>query len=342
MTGGVFYFNVSSIGKDSPNQYAVTAIDCNGISSATQTVGTWPVVLITAPMNRRLGGIVNPYAYTVTNASSNPIRALVFDPATVTQVQFRVNAGAWQQMTVAPDSPGLWHGIWDASALPEGEHTIDVQATTGSGTRTDTVTTYVKSSSTPTLPAAPSGLTASASSSSQINLIWTDNSTNETGFKIERCTGAGCNNFAQIATVGANAASYADTTGLSAGTSYSYRVLAYNSTGDSAYSNVASATTQAAPTVPAAPSDLGGIAVSRSQINLSWKDNSGDETGFKIERCKGSTCTNFSQIATVGANVTTYSNTGLAKNTAYRYRVRAYNGWGNSAYSNVASVKTLK
>jgi hypothetical protein len=145
MTDGIFYFNVAALGKDSPNQYTVTAIDCNGISSVTQTVGTWPVVLITAPMDRHLGGIVNPYAYTVTNATSNPIRALVFDPGAVTQVQFRVNGGAWQPMGSVSGNPRLWQGVWDASALPEGEHTLDVQATTGSGVRTDTVTTYVKS-----------------------------------------------------------------------------------------------------------------------------------------------------------------------------------------------------
>jgi hypothetical protein len=145
MTDGVFYFNVAALGKDSPNQFTVTAIDCNGISSVTQTAGAWPVVLITAPMNRRLGGVVNPYAYTVPNAASNPIRALVFDPAAVTQVQFRVNGGAWQPMASVSDNPRLWQGAWNASALPEGEYTLDVQATTGSGVRTDTVTTYVKS-----------------------------------------------------------------------------------------------------------------------------------------------------------------------------------------------------
>ena len=95
MTEGVFYFNVAALGKDSPNQYTVTAIDCNGISSVTQNVNTWPVVLITAPMHRGLGGVINPYAYTVTNSSNNPIRALVFDRLGVSQVRFRVNGGDW-------------------------------------------------------------------------------------------------------------------------------------------------------------------------------------------------------------------------------------------------------
>ena len=76
-------------------------------------------------------------------------------------------------------------------------------------------------------PSAPSDLTATAASSSQINLAWTDGSNNESGFKIERCTGAGCTNFAQVGTAAANATSYTDT-GLAASTSYTYQVRAYN------------------------------------------------------------------------------------------------------------------
>ncbi len=91
---------------------------------------------------------------------------------------------------------------------------------------------------------------------------------------------------------------------------------------------------------PNAPTSLAATAVSTSQINLSWTDNSGNETGFKIERCTGSGCTNFAQIATVSANV--YNNTGLSKNTTYTYRVRAYNAAGNSAYSNTIARKTLR
>jgi len=91
---------------------------------------------------------------------------------------------------------------------------------------------------------------------------------------------------------------------------------------------------------PNAPSNLTATAVSSSQINLSWSDNSSDETGFSIERCTGNGCTNFAQIATVGANTTSYANGGLSRNTWYRYRVRAFNSAGNSAYSNIATAKT--
>lgn len=86
------------------------------------------------------------------------------------------------------------------------------------------------------------------------------------------------------------------------------------------------------------PSGLTATAVSSSQINLSWTDNS-TETGFRIER-SGSSGGPYSEITTVGANVTTYSNTGLSAGTTYYYRVRAYNN-GNSLYSNVASATTF-
>lgn len=94
------------------------------------------------------------------------------------------------------------------------------------------------------------------------------------------------------------------------------------------------------PTPPSAPSGLGAAAISRSQINLTWTDTSSNETGFAIERSKSAT-TGFSQIATVGAGVTTYPSTGLSRNTTYYYRVRSYNAAGYSAYSTTTSAKTL-
>jgi carboxypeptidase T len=192
-----------------------------------------------------------------------------------------------------------------------------------------------------TPPAAPTNLIATALSSTQINLTWGDSDSAEQGFKIERCTGVGCIDFTQIATVEANVTNYSNT-GLSASTSYSYRVRAFNASGDSDYSNTASASTPAAPLVPPAPTNLTATAISKSQINLSWTDNADNETGFRIQRCKGSTCTNFTQIATVDPNITSYMNTKLSPNTTYRYRVVAYNASGTSNYSNIAVATTLR
>jgi len=197
--------------------------------------------------------------------------------------------------------------------------------------------TINKGVSTPLPPAAPTSLAATTASSSQINLSWTDNATNESGFRVELSTDG--TNFTQIATTSANATTYSAVT-LSASTTYYFRVRSYNDGGDSAYSNTASATTQSPP--PTAPSNLTATAVSRTQINLMWADNANNESGFKIERCTGAGCTSFAQIATVGANVTTFSSTGLTRNKTYTYRVRAHNAGGNSGYSNTASAKTLR
>jgi hypothetical protein len=97
-------------------------------------------------------------------------------------------------------------------------------------------------------------------------------------------------------------------------------------------------------TAPAltAPSQLDATALSSSQIRLRWQDDAGTEDGFRIERCAGSGCTAFTQIAVVGHDVTGYLDGGLARNTAYSYRVRAFNAGGVSAYSNTATAKTRR
>jgi YD repeat-containing protein len=95
----------------------------------------------------------------------------------------------------------------------------------------------------------------------------------------------------------------------------------------------------AIPSVPTAPSLLSANAISTSQINLTWTDNSFNETGFKIERKTGVSGT-YSEIATTAAGATGFSNTGLQPNTQYFYRLRATNLGGDSAYSNESSAMT--
>lgn len=90
-----------------------------------------------------------------------------------------------------------------------------------------------------------------------------------------------------------------------------------------------------------APSNLAAAATGLNSINLYWKDNSYIETGFKIERATGSGP--FSEIATVGMDVTNYQDVGLTPDTKYKYRVCMYSGTGgNSEYTNIDSTTTYK
>jgi len=192
----------------------------------------------------------------------------------------------------------------------------------------------------PTVPNAPSSLVASPAVGASISLTWTDNAANEDGFNIERAPDAGgvAGTYAQIASVGPNVQTYSNT-GLDANVRYWYRVVAYNSVGPSTYSNEASAILS----TPNPPSGLAATAISTTRIDLSWTDNSADESGFQIERAPdvGGVAGTFAQIASVGANVVTYSNTGLTVGTSYWYRVRAYNSIGTSAYSAAVSVTPI-
>ncbi len=190
------------------------------------------------------------------------------------------------------------------------------------------------------IPLAPSSLVATAVSSTQINLTWTDNATNETGFTIQRATNSAFTggSLTTITLNGANRTSY-NNTGRAPSTTYYYRVRAFNANGFSAWSNIASAFTAVAGS-PAAPSSLIATAVSPNQINLAWTDNANNETGFTIQRATNPNFTGTSTITLNGANQTSYNNTGRAANTTYYYRVRAFNASGPSAWSNTASATT--
>ncbi|MDI6791645.1 MAG: DUF5050 domain-containing protein, partial [bacterium] len=89
-----------------------------------------------------------------------------------------------------------------------------------------------------------------------------------------------------------------------------------------------------APDPPAAPTNFAGSAVSSSRIDLSWTDNADNEAGFKLDRRTGTDGV-WMNIALLGPNITSYQNSGLAPNTTYYYKLRAYNGGGNSDTSAV-------
>jgi fibronectin type 3 domain-containing protein len=194
-------------------------------------------------------------------------------------------------------------------------------------------------------PTAPTALTANAPAGSQIDLSWTASTDNTavTGYLLERCQGAGCSSFAAIPGPSGAVTTFSDT-GLTADTSYSYRVRATDAANNlSAYSNVATAVTPVPDTQPpSAPGTLTAATVSGTQIDVSWgaaTDNVG-VTMYRLERCQGATCVDFARIA--NPTGLTYSDTGLLPNTTYRYQVRAQDAAVNlGPYSNIGSATTL-
>ena len=181
------------------------------------------------------------------------------------------------------------------------------------------------------LPSAPTNLEVTIQTSTKIELTWTDQSSNETGFKIERKTGTGA--YSQIATVGVNVNSYVDS-GLTSSNTYYYRVRAYNAAGNSTYSNEVNIKTA---NQVSAPTSLAALALTNSRVELTWIDRSNNESGFRIERKTGTG--SYVEIGTAGANTESYIDTGLSSSATYSYRIRAYNSAGNSTYSNEVSIK---
>jgi FtsP/CotA-like multicopper oxidase with cupredoxin domain len=145
--------------------------------------------------------------------------------------------------------------------------------------------------------------------------------------------------LAAIATVGANVTSFTDTT-VAAVTTYRYQIVATNSAGSSAPSNVVTVTTPQPVPPPTAPTSLVATLQAGPSASLTWRDNATTETGFVVERANGNGV--FATIATVGARIgmgnVTYTDSTVTPGGTYTYRVKAMRGTSSSAYSNTATV----
>jgi len=182
-----------------------------------------------------------------------------------------------------------------------------------------------------TVPATPGGLSATAGSANDITLQWSDVA-GEVGFRLERSTDG--TTWGTLANLGAGVLTYTDT-GLTAGSTYFYRISSVGTGGSSPPSAPASATAVGAQLT--APTGLVASAVSQSQISLGWSAVSG-ATGYRVERSADGS-TGWLSVATPTA--TGYTDGGLTAGTAYFYRVFATNSSGASPASSVASATTL-
>ena len=171
-----------------------------------------------------------------------------------------------------------------------------------------------------TPPAAPAGLTATAVSRTQVNLVWTNLATNALSIAIERSTDHV--NFTQIGAVLPGVTNYADTSPLTGVIGY-YQVVANNADGNSPASNIAQADTP-----PAAPANLNASPGS-SQITLTWSASAGT-TNYTILR--GTSSGNETNLVATTTN-TTATDSAVCPGTNYYYVVLATGPFGSSLNS---------
>jgi hypothetical protein len=225
-TGGLVTTSSLSVGT-----HTITArvTDTGGLAGQAQititvaAVNHAPMVTITAPAS---------------GATYNQGDSIRFrGTATDTEDGTLTSRIAW---TSSLDSSIGTGGSVTTSSLSAGTHTITARVSdTGGLAGQAQITVVVNPPSMP--PAAPTSLKANVSQG--ISLVWRDNSSNETGFEIERCGGLGCTNFVLLGSVGPNVTTFKDSS-VSRQTTYSYRVRAVNQIGASGYSNIVAATTK--------------------------------------------------------------------------------------------------
>jgi hypothetical protein len=194
------------------------------------TVGDNDVTLIGGIYNENLQTtnlVATPSSSSITLNWNKPL----YTGSTIILKQ--IGAGAWFQLTSTQNST-----LTDSAVTPGTVYTYQVKGSNGQPSNL----VQVKVPAVSQIPAAPSNLVATAVSSTQINLTWSDNSSNETGFVLEKKTGTG--SYGTVASPFQNATSYPNTA-LTPATTYTYRIKATNASGDSIYSNEATATTPA-------------------------------------------------------------------------------------------------
>jgi len=185
-------------------------------------------------------------------------------------------------------------------------------------------------------PGAPSNAVATAASTSQIDVLWQDNSSNENGFELQRSTSGASGAFSLRASLPANTTAFSDS-GLTASTQYCYKVRAYQTKGPKTYFSPFSAVVCAAtpspppPPQPGAPSSVSAALVPGITVRVVWADNSTNEDGFRLERSADQVT--WATVATLGpssdTSVSFTDDTWTIEQQAC-YRVFAFNAAGDS------------
>ena len=313
------------------NEIATVPVVFNGCSSAA-LVFSLSRTSSTLPPAGPTGLAANP-------VSSSRIDLTWTDHATDedSYVIYRGTTGA-SLAAVATLGAGA-QGYSDTGLPPETTRYYQVRARKGNELSDPSATVSATTEVAPVIiPSPPSGLTATPRSGTAIELNWSDGSNNESGFKIYR--GGSPSSLSFLVNTRSGVTSYRDSS-ATPGSTFHYQVSAFNSAGESTRTAVVPASTPAGASVPTAPSSLTATALSATEIYLAWADKSDDEDGFSVYRSQGCTAS-YSSIGTLPANSTWARSYSLTPSTTYCYKIKSYNGVGESTtFSNTASDTTL-
>ena len=295
--------------------YAVTATNAGGTSarSATVTATTW-----SAPPSTPTGVIA-----TAVSSSSNTVSWTAVTGATGYIVYGGTSSSSLSQLGTAATTTYSHTGLTAGTA-----YYYTVAATNAGGTSEQSAIVSATVKAAP--PVTPTGVTATAASSTSITVTWTA-VTGATSYIIYG--GTSSSSLSQVGTATMTSFTHI---GLTASTTYYYAVAASNASGTSARSTTVNATTQSGGgQPPAAPTGVAATAASATSITVSWSAVTG-ATGYIIYG--GTSSSSLSQIGTT--TTATYTQTGLAGGTTYYYAVAASNASGTSARSTTVSATT--
>jgi len=300
-----YLVNYPYTGADRPACYRVFAVNSFGDSDPSNVDCTAMPATPTNLKANPVGGTAVDLTWTDNSAVEDGFEVW----------RFSSDAG-WTLIATPPANTTAYH---DAGPTPDNTYWYAVYATKDGGSSGSSEYVQVVLATTP--PIAPSSLGVQPTSSSSVYGSWLDQSSNEAGFRIERSSDGGAS-WATAATTGVDGYDFNDQA-LSAEQQACYRVLAFNSLGDSPPSNTACTTP------PAAPTDLIVTAVDAISVDLAWSDNSAVEDGYEVWVDDG--YGSQYSVASLGANTTTFRT-----NYYYSYWVVAVKDGGYSDISNIA------
>jgi hypothetical protein len=191
-------------------------------------------------------------------------------------------------------------------------------------------------------PDKPTNLVATEEAGNIVRLTWDDNADNEQMYAIEMSPVGfdTYDRFKELVRIEENSNEYL-CINIEPGEKYEFRIRALNSSGYSEYSNIDSIrTTSGVSYKPAVPEDLKVDYVSESIISVSWTDKSSRESGFVLEY-KLANSAEFTNRVYCDVNAVSATLKGLNSNASYDFRVRSYNDFDSSDYSNTIRVSTL-